>query len=77
MANCSQCRYEMYTVSTTLPHIYINICFSKLNIEKLIVVQLVNKFPFFVKNTRGRQGLLSQCMEENNFYGANVSSDSQ
>jgi len=42
MANWSQFRQEIYRVLTMRPDIYINICFSGLNVEKLIVVQVVN-----------------------------------
>jgi len=40
----------MYEVLTTHPDIHINICFIGLNVEKLIVVQVVNKFHVFREN---------------------------
>ena len=50
MANQFKCRQDIYKVSTTHPDIHTNICFSRLNVEKLIVVQVVNRFPVFCEN---------------------------
>ena len=66
----------MCKVSKTHPDIHINVCFSRLNVEKL-VNKLSTNFPYFVKTTRGRHGLVSKSMEEDNSYGENISSDSQ
>jgi hypothetical protein len=62
-------------VSTTHPDIHINICFSRLSVEKLIVVQVVNIFPVFCENHK--RSPLTKSKEENNSYGENISSDSQ